>query len=447
MTAELKRMGENFRCIINDLKRRPQDAAKDLGVTEQGIIDIIEGKTTLSQELIEKATSVWPINTRDFFLLNDDTPTGIKIMRKEDSEKSARIMDRAGKPYYEYRDTAASSLALFRPEWIQEECFVENDDPENPNVQWNNGHFMHQFTYFIGHVNFYYRDQDGNKQVFVTETGDSMYITPFVPHTFTTRTNPENKKGLILALTYGNKVVGEAQQELSALGKDLSSQFALDFTSKEKACSDLIKFYKDGASLSSEELAKRTEIPKERLDSYEQGTAVPEISEVKKIAAALGVNSKELLPFDEIEQKVITQKHDEGKKWIFKDAYEMVSMAETKSLPNSKAIECTILKEEGKEFDIKNGLHQYVYNIGTSPVKIFWEKEGQQYEEILNPDDSCYVEPFVPHCFRNKGKLIILRIGGRIVGGPQTELSLLGKGNAKRAIGETLQWFNPGGSS
>ncbi|MDA1196489.1 MAG: helix-turn-helix domain-containing protein [Nanoarchaeota archaeon] len=447
MTAELKRMGENFRCILNDLKRRPQDAAKDLEVQEQDIMDIIEGKTALSHDIVEKATKVWPVNARDFFLLNDDCPTGLKIMRKEESEKSARIMDRGGAPYYEYRDTVASSLALFRPEWIQEECFVEDNDPENPKVQWNNGHFMHQFTYFRGHVNFYYRDQEGNKQVFVTETGDSMYITPFVPHTFTTRNNPENKKGLILALTYGNKVVGEAQQELSALGKELSSQFALNFTSKEKACGDLITFYKDGASISSEELAKRADIPKERLASYEEGATLPEISQVAKIASALSINTKELLPFDEIEKKVITQKHSEGKKWMFADAYEMISMAQTKSLPNSKAIECTIIKEGDRELDIKNGLHQYIYNVGKTPVKVFWEKEGQQYEETINQDDSCYIEPFVPHCFRGKGKIIILRIGGRIAGGPQIELSLIGKGNSKRAIGETLQWFNPNGKS
>ena len=77
-------------------------------------------------------------------------------MTAEDSEKSKRIMHRAGKPYYEYRDTAMSKVAPFRPEWIMELCSVNDNDPENSKVlQWNNGHFMHQFTYFIGNVNFY----------------------------------------------------------------------------------------------------------------------------------------------------------------------------------------------------------------------------------------------------------------------------------------------------
>ena len=43
-----------------------------------------------------------------------------KIMRCEDSVKSSRIMHRSGKPYYEYRDTAMSSVGPFRPEWIED---------------------------------------------------------------------------------------------------------------------------------------------------------------------------------------------------------------------------------------------------------------------------------------------------------------------------------------
>ena len=80
---------------------------------------------------------------------------------------------------------------------------------------------MHQFTYFIGEVNFYYLDDEGRKKVAIMKTGDSMYITPFVPHTFTTRNNAQ-KNGLILALTYGEKLTGEVKQELSVLSTNLS---------------------------------------------------------------------------------------------------------------------------------------------------------------------------------------------------------------------------------
>jgi len=41
--------------------------------------------------------------------------------------------------------------------------------------------------------------------------------------------------------------------------------------------------------------------------------------------------------------------------------------------------------------------------------------------------------------------LLVLRIGGKIAGDSQRELSFVGKKNTKRAISETMQWFNPKG--
>ena len=61
-----------------------------------------------------------------------------------------------------------------------------------------------------------------------------MYITPFTPHTFTTRKGAK-ENGLILALTYGGKLTGDVQQELSGLSIELGSNFALDFSSKESS--------------------------------------------------------------------------------------------------------------------------------------------------------------------------------------------------------------------
>ena len=57
------------------------------------------------------------------------------------------------------------------------------------------------------------------------------------------------------------------------------------------------------------------------------------------------------------------------------------------------------------------------------------------------------MKPFVSHNFRGKGKLLILRIGGKIAGDSQRELSIVGKKNAQRAISETIQWFDPKGKN
>ena len=445
---DLIRSGQNFLGILNDLKRRPKDAAKELGISEEEVIAIISGKKSVSSDIVNRAVKIWPINARDFYIIHDDCPLGIKIMSADESAKSGRIMERAGKPYYEYRDTVMSTVAPFRPEWIMELCSVANNDPENPIIQWNNGHFMHQFTYFIGEVNFYYKTTSGEKKTAVMKTGDSMYITPFVPHTFATRKG-EKQNGLILALTYGGKLTGDTQQELSALSVDLGSEFALDFSTKEKASASILRYHLEIANISLEELSKRTGISKDILQNFER-EKIPSYQDLEKIANALNVNIRDLLPNDKIEQKVIVQHHDEGRRWFYPEKtkeYEFLELASTTALPYSKAFEVQVNNSTNQDLDLQVGLHQYLYNVGNSIVILNWEFLGKNYQEKINPDYSAYIKPFVKHNFRSKGKLLILRIGGKIAGDSQRELSIVGKQNAKRAIAETTQWFDPKGKN
>jgi transcriptional regulator with XRE-family HTH domain len=443
-----KRIGLNFLSILNDIKRRPEDAAEELGVTTEEINQIIAGEKELSIEIINRAIEIWPVNKRDFFIFEDDCPDGVKTMSSIDSEKSARIMNRAGKPYYEYRDTAMSKVAPFRPEWILELCNVVDNDPENKIVQWNNGHFMHQFTYFIGDVNFYYKDENGKKQIAEMNTGDSMYITPFVPHTFATRNNSKSN-GLILALTYGGKLTGEPQQELSTMS-NLGDKFALDFSSKNSASASLLKYHREISSLSLKELSTRTNIPIEKLDNFEIGLVEPEILDLEKIANALTVNIRDLLPNDKIEDKVILKHHQDCKTWYYPEnikCYKFHQLASTTALPFSKSFEVELFNSENSELDLVSGLHQYVYNIGQNHIILNWEISGQKHNQIINPNDSLYIKPFIKHNFRGVGKLLILRVGGKISGDSQRELSTVGRENAKRAISETTLWFDKKGKN
>ena len=445
-SKELIKSGQNFLGILNDIKRRPEDAARELEVSLDEINSILSGKKELSVDIVDKATKIWPVNARDFYVIHDDCPQGIKIMRCEESKQSSRIMERAGSPYYEYRDTAMSKTAPFRPEWILELCSVDDNDPRNKSVQWNNGHFLHQFTYFVGEVNFYYIDSDGEKKVAVMNTGDSMYITPFVSHAFASR-NGTKQPGLILALTYGNKITGDTQQELSTLS-NLGQEFVLDFSTAEKAISALIKYFRKISSLSLEEISKRTNIPTEKIVEFESGKITPSTIDLQNLSKALTVNLRDLLPNDKTENKVIVKHHDEGKRWFYPNqtrAYEFVELANTTTLPFSKSFEIKINNTDNKELDLRAGLHQYVYNIGNNTITINWVLDGQIFSEKIHPDDSLYIKPFVEHNFRGEGKLLVLRIGGKIVGDSQRELSFVGKENTKRAISETMQWFNPKG--
>ena len=441
---ENKRIGSNFLGILNDLKRRPEDAARELGVSTEEINLLIWGKKKLSSEIVEHAAKIWPINERDFYIIRDDCPLGVKIMTSIDSEKSSRVMDRAGKPYYEYRDTAMSSLAPFRPEWIMELCCVDDNDPNNPNVQWNNGHFMHQFTYFIGEVNFYYLDSDGKKQVAVMNTGDSMYITPFTSHTFTTRAGAE-KNGLILALTYGNKLTGDVQQELSSISSELGQEYVLDFSSREHAFSSLLIFHREIGSVSIKELSKRSSISENKIQDFENNVVIPSEIELQKLASSLKINVRDLLPNEKIEKKVILQFHAEAKNWFFPESenYKFHDLASSSTLPYSKAFEIDVLSQNDSSLDLKVGLHQYVYNIGSTDVHLNWLHNNKQFSEIIHPGDSIYLKPFLQHNFRGSGKLLALRLGGKIAGDSQRELSFVGKANVKRAINESIQWFDP----
>ena len=40
-----------------------------------------------------------------------------------------------------------------------------------------------------------------------------------------------------------------------------------------------------------------------------------------------------------------------------------------------------------------------------------------------------------------------MRVGGKIAGESQRELSIIGKNNANRAISETIQWFDSSGKN
>ena len=447
-SKELIKSGQNFLGILNDLKRRPEDAATELGISLEEITQIIDGEKILSQEIIEKAVKIWPLNVSDFYIIYDDTPTGVKLMSAEESKMSSRIMNRAGKPYYEYRDTVMSSVAPFRPEWIMELCQVDDNNSENTDAKWNNGHFMHQFTYFIGDVNFYYLDENDKKQVSIMKTGDSMYISPFVPHTFTSRNKQSN--GLILALTYGNKLTGDVKQELSSLSTEAGSQFSLDFSTKEKSSASLLKFHREILSLPINEVSIRTKIPTDTIIDLENAKRLPTQDEIILLARSYNVNSRELMADDKIEKKVVVKPYNECKKWYYPEnskIYEFVELTSTPSLPFSKAFEINVQNSDSLDYDFKVGLHQFIYNVGENELLLNWEFTGKKYTKLIQPGDSIYIKPFIKHNFRGNGKLIVLRVGGRIPGDSQRELSLIGGRNTKRAISETMQWFDPHGKN
>lgn len=445
--AFLKRQGANFLTLINDLKRNRQAAAEDLGIPREQVEKIIAGEMDIPEQVIERATRIWPVNKRDFRILEDDAPEGVLVMTKEQSQASSRVFARGGFDYYEYRDTAMSKVVPFRPEWILELCQVEDNDPENPHVQWNNGHFMHQFTMFINAVNFYYME-DRRKKVMAANMGDSMYITPFVPHTFATRRQDsqrlyQGKKGLILAMTYGNKLFGDPQHELSALGGNIPHQYLMDTSSREKHSAYLLKQQMEGLTISKKDLSKLSSINEKTIEEFIRGERLPSIKEYQKLAKVLSINSRDLMPPDAFDKKVIVQYFKDSKVREFQN-YRITELTSARYLPYSKAV-ILEMKKSAPELNLRVPLHQYCYNFGPEPIRLQWQLNGTIKQMSLNPDDSAYLKPYLPHSFSPMGKtqarLLSLRIAGRIAGEGQRELSHIGRQNLRRIYAENTLWY------
>eukprot|EP00392_Amoebophrya_sp_AT5.2_P004319 g4327.t1 len=215
--AYIRAIGARLLAEANDLKRPVEIIAQELNFPEGVLDDLLSGNIELetAQEILRKVNTNYPVSLNALWVEPDDCQNGIRICRAKQSEVSKRILNRLnGKtgfrtPYYEYRDCAMSRLGPFRPEWIRELRVVSDSDANNPEVAFNNGHLLFQSTFFIGPVNFYYSEPDGTKRCVEMNTGDSNWIAPFVPHSFTNR--DESQFACIIACTYGSNIVNSLQ--------------------------------------------------------------------------------------------------------------------------------------------------------------------------------------------------------------------------------------------
>lgn len=451
----LGRAGATFLEIINDLKRNEEAAAQDLGVDVSVIHEIISGRRTLSEDLLAKACRVWPVNPRDFFPIHDDVPDGLLIMRAEDSARSSRVFQRGGGDYYEYRDTAMSRVAMIRPEWIKMLHPVEDNDADNPTVRWNNGHFLYQFTYFIGEVNYYY-EWNGRRFCEPMNTGDSVFGLPFAKHSFASR-NPA-APGLILALTYGGRLLGDAQHEMGVLGAETSCRFVLPIENEAAARAALLRLHADNAGHTTASLAEASGLPRERVAACLSGAETPDGETLGRLARGLQVPLRELLPvLPDTRDGVVIVKGADAQSWVLPEeglpAYRVKRLAGSVVTPFSKSLDVEVLANgQGGVHRLESSLHQYGYNHGSEPVELFWDNAGQEHRTTLFPGDSFYVKPFVPHGFRrlagdsSTARVLLLRVGGKTVGDATLEMSVVGTKSLHRVVAESMRWYNPEGA-
>ena len=449
----LELMGARIRSELNDLKRTPEAAAEELGIHAEKINNIIKGDCNFEdiRMLIDKMGRFYPIDSYDLYISLDDCVNGIRIMRANQSKASSRVFTRKNKndsrtPYYEYRDTAMSKLGPFKPEWIKELRIVGDSNPENPDVAYNRGHFMHQMTFFIGHVNFYWEDINGKKHSAEMEIGDSNYITPFHPHSFASRNKDED--AIIIAVTFGGDV-RRAQKELYSLGGERIERAVFDYRNSNRAAEQLIRQHMRNEKVSNANLEERIKSMgiSDDIVSLLNGSQEISLDNMKILARALNVELSDLMiPRYKPEEDVVVKKKDSG--YLYPDdqnpLYRIHLLAKTSKMPLMKGYEIEILS---KSVDLNNAfessLHSYIYNYGNEMVNFLWEFEGNQHKEDVNPGDSLYVQPFIKHAFSNPdlgdAKIIAIGVSGAMNLSTQKELSYFS--SIERVAHETGRWF------
>jgi methylphosphonate synthase len=449
----VKLLGQRILSEANDLKRTIPSLANEISVPIEKMDKIMKGEMTLSStlEIIQKICSYYPVSLASILIDQKDYSNSVRIMREEESKISSRIFSRVNAskertPYYEYRDTAMTTLSPFKPEWIKELRYVADSDPENPDIAYNNGHFLHQMTAFIGPVNFYW-EVNGKKYCREMNTGDSNYITPFWKHSFATRSKTE--EAIIIAVTFSGDVA-RARNELYSLGKEKIEPFILETKSSNKSLTQLILQLLDNHNLtrfSLIDLANRHELDLDVDTLLNQNKEKP-LKDLTILSKLLHI-PEHILSMPEYSEKdeVVVKDSQSNDGYYFSSDlnpdYFIKPLARNSRMPFMHGFNIKIVSEDEKSAGTLNtSLHSFIYNYGESEINFKWFDKEKWTEEVILPGDSMYLEPFTKHKFwdiTKEGKIFNYRVAGSINLEVQKELSFFAD---KDRIIESEQWFN-----
>lgn len=468
--SQVAAMGACLLSEANDLKRPLAIVAKELNIDLPRLESLLRGDLEVSDalEILRKMSEAYPVPLNDLWLDADDTTSGVRLFTAEAAQASARVLDRPGvmgqrTPYYEYRDAAMSRCSQFRPEWIKQLRYVPSKDPHDPDVQLNNGHLMMQTTLFIGPVDFYYKDQHGTVHRQEMNTGDSNFISPFVPHSFTARSM--DQEALIIAVTYGGNV-RRAFTEFSRVGAKQVFSLAGDKRDPVLARKCTLRRFLEAECMTPVGLADATRqlISSQRVTELldgQEGT----YAELEAIAAALNVRLSDLLvcALEEHEEVVITRACKSRKAARELATYRLAPLSRTRHQPDLKTFDLEVLDSARPGESLRCGLHTFVYHFGTQPVELAWQGRGDRdHSAVLRPGDSAYVAPLVSHSFSALGpdtplrtrpnpngvacgpgrRLFLVRIPGHLTGETLAEFATFSGYGRERVGAETQRWYS-----
>ncbi len=459
MTAQdrnyAKILGARLLSEANDLKRTPEIMAAELGLGVDFVRSALAGETggTEVQVLARRMAEVYPISLASIWLEPDDTIDGIKHMPAAEARSTARVIPRGlpdGRtvPYFEYWDTAMSRTAPFKPEVVRQLHVVGDSDARNPAVAFNKGHLMHQLTFYVGEVNFYWQIE-GEPRCAEMNTGDSSYVVPFVPHSFTSR-NPDTP-GYIIAVTSAGPV-RVALDDFCRVGPKAADALAGSAVDSRAAFLAVLDRHLAAESLSREELADRLSrhgIDRRRAEALVAGRLSATESEIAAMAACLCVRPKDLMASaGTAEGGVVVTRATERVNRDYpsgnRPAYRLAELARTPYQPQLKAFELTVLAEHVEQLaDMRHGLHEYVFNYGEAAATLHHEN-GREF--VLGSGDSAYVRPMVGHRFARRSaaeepRLLIVRVPGAMTEAAIEEFGGFDASGRHRVAGEVTRWY------
>ena len=319
---DMKQISLRLRSEFNDLKRTPSSVSKELNFPKKKIDSLLSGDFNYTDlfKFLNLMTGFYPINISDLIITKKDTKNGMLFFKSKESKKSSRVFSRKGKDkkfsaYYEYRDTAKSNLSHFYPEWIEIKRFVDDDDAYNPDVIYNNGHFLHQINLFVGPVNFYY-EIDNKKYCMKMNTGDSSYISPFIKHTFTKR--EKNTLAYIVAVTTGSGLKRN-QNEFRRFGNNFLQKNILTTKKNFNFFTHFLKQAQKNEIISDIKLSKMLGAKIIKKIENEKNFKDITLSELEKVANSVNVSVSELLANYQNDGKVINKFFNEDEYIPFPD--------------------------------------------------------------------------------------------------------------------------------
>jgi hypothetical protein len=124
----------------------------------------------------------------------------------------------------------------------------------------------------------------------------------------------------------------------------------------------------------------------------------------------------------------------------------MHPLSRTVYQPYLKTFNVGVLPTGVKRMELKSGLHQFMYCNGETAVQLEWG-EDFSHSRVLQPGDSAYVAPTVPHRMTAEegdveGQMYCVRIPGQLTTETWREFAMFQPNGRQRVGKESMRWYN-----